>query len=200
MLSTSTNSLAESTTLLSGSVKRATRLTGLVENFLAFSRIERRKLKLAFRGASPEAVVQNAVAAMRERFDQNGGSLTVEIEPSLPGLRADPDALTTVLINLLDNAFKYSPGDKRVRVRAYREAEQVIFAVADSGIGIALEDQRRIFREFYRVDQSMASETTGCGLGLHIVDYIVKAHGGEVRVASEPGRGSTFTVLLPEAV
>jgi signal transduction histidine kinase len=175
------------------------RLTGLVENFLAFSRIERQKLTLAFRRASPEGVVQAAVAAMRERFEQNGGSIAVDVERGLPMLHADPDALTTVLINLLDNAFKYSPDEKRVRVRAYRENGRVIFAVADSGIGIATEDQQRIFREFYRVEQSMASETTGCGLGLHIVDYIVKAHGGQVRVASELGQGSTFSVVLPEA-
>jgi signal transduction histidine kinase len=175
------------------------RLTGLVENFLTFSRIERRKLPLAFRSASPEAVVQSAAAAMRDRFEQSGGSMTVDVEPGLPAFRADPDALTTVLINLLDNAFKYSPNDKRVSIRASRDSGQVIFAVADSGIGISTKDQRRIFREFYRVDQSMASDTMGCGLGLHIVEYIVKAHGGEVRVMSVPGKGSTFTILIPEA-
>jgi signal transduction histidine kinase len=183
-------------TLIAGENQR---LTGLVENFLAFSRIERRKLPLAFRNASPEAVVHSAAAAMRDRFEQNGGSMTIDVEPGLPSFRADPDALTTVLINLLDNAFKYSPGEKKVTIHARRNAGQVIFDVADSGIGISARDQQRIFREFYRADPSMASETMGCGLGLHIVDYIVKAHGGQVRVASAPGKGSTFSILIPEA-
>jgi signal transduction histidine kinase len=136
---------------------------------------------------------------MRDRFEQNGGSMTIDVEPGLPSFRADPDALTTVLINLLDNAFKYSPGEKKVTIHARRNAGQVIFDVADSGIGISARDQQRIFREFYRADPSMASETMGCGLGLHIVDYIVKAHGGQVRVASAPGKGSTFSILIPEA-
>jgi signal transduction histidine kinase len=183
-------------TLIAGENQR---LTGLVENFLTFSRIERRKLPFEFRSASPEAVVHSAAAAMRGRFEQSGGSMTVDVEPGLPVFRADPDALTTVLINLLDNAFKYSPDEKRVTICARRNAGRVIFAVADSGVGISTTDQRRIFREFYRVDQSMASDTMGCGLGLHIVEYIVKAHGGEVRVSSAPGKGSTFTILIPEA-
>jgi len=87
----------------------------------------------------------------------------------------------TVLLNLLDNAYKYTPTDRRVSVRVYHEPGHVVFAVEDNGIGIASRDQKRIFRRFYQVDQSLARETGGCGLGLSIVDFIVHAHGGKVR-------------------
>lgn len=173
------------------------RLTRVIENFLTFSRLERKKLRFQFRGTEPDAVVDSAVAAMRERFEQSGGEIAVAVEPGLPNLRADPDALSIVLINLLDNAYKYTPSDKRAEVRVFRDNGHVVFAVADNGIGIRASDRKRIFRQFYRVDQSLARETSGCGLGLSIVQSIVRAHGGEIRVASTFGQGSTFSVAIP---
>lgn len=173
------------------------RLTHLVENFLTFSRIERRKLRFSFGHATPDAVVQAAVDAVRERFEQSGCTITVSIEPGLPPVYADTGALTTVLINLLDNAFKYTLQEKRIAICAFREAGQVVFAIADNGIGIDARDQKRIFQTFYRVDQSLARETSGVGLGLSIVESIVRAHGGAVRVSSTVGQGSTFSVILP---
>jgi signal transduction histidine kinase len=118
----------------------------------------------------------------------------------LPVLRADQDALVTVLLNLLDNAHKYTPTDRRILLQAYREGNNVVFAVKDNGIGIAPREQKRIFRRFYQVDRRLARETGGCGLGLSIVDFIVRAHGGAVRVESKPGAGSTFRVLTPFGV
>jgi signal transduction histidine kinase len=168
------------------------RLSRLIENFLAFSRIERRRQQFDFTDTDAARVVQTAAAAMRERL-----GVQVEIDSDLPPVRADEDAMVTVLVNLLDNAYKYTPGDKRVSVRAYREGSSVVFAVEDNGIGIAPREQKRIFRKFYQVDQRLARETGGCGLGLSIVDYIVRAHGGTVRVESRPGTGSTFRVTLP---
>lgn len=173
------------------------RLTRVIENFLTFSRLERKKLRFKFRGTKPDVVVGSAVAAVRERFEQSGGGIAVALEPGLPELSADPDALSMALINLLDNAYKYTPTDKRAEVRAFRENGHVVFAVADNGIGIHPGDQKRIFRQFYRVDQSLARETSGCGLGLSIVQSIVRAHGGEIRVVSTFGQGSTFSVILP---
>jgi signal transduction histidine kinase len=105
--------------------------------------------------------------------------------------------LTTVLLNLLDNACKYTPAEKRIRLRAYRQDGRVAFAVEDNGIGIAPRERKRIFRRFYQVDRRLARETGGCGLGLSIVEFIVRAHGGEVTVESRPGAGSTFRVWLP---
>jgi len=97
----------------------------------------------------------------------------------------------------LDNACKYTPAEKHIRVRAYRDRERLAFAVEDNGIGIAPAEQKRIFRRFYQVDRRLARETGGCGLGLSIVEFIARAHGGAVSVESRPGAGSTFRVWLP---
>jgi signal transduction histidine kinase len=171
------------------------RLTRLIENFLTFSRIERNRQRFEFRPARPADVVQSAVAAVRERFQ--GCALDVHLEADLPEIHADEDALVTVLLNLLDNAYKYTRDDRRIALRAWRENGSVLFAVEDNGIGIPAREHRRIFRRFYQVDRRLARETGGCGLGLSIVEFIVRAHGGTVGVRSKPGAGSTFTVSLP---
>ena len=183
--------------LIAGENQRLSRLIG---NFLTFSRIERNRQRFEFAETRPEEVVQTAVHAMRERLQAPACQLEIDVEEGLPALRADRDALVTVLLNLLDNAHKYTPRDRRIVVRAYREGSNVVFAVKDNGIGIAAREQKRIFRRFYQVDRRLARETGGCGLGLSIVDFIVRAHGGEVRVESQPGAGSTFRVLTPLGV
>ena len=174
------------------------RLTRLIENFLTFSRIERDRQRFSFAETKPAAVIESAVQVMRERLQSC--HLEVDISPDLPVIQADEDALVMVLLNLLDNAYKYTPpdkGEKRILLHAYREAGQVVFEVEDNGIGIAPRDQKKIFRRFYQVDQRLARATGGCGLGLSIVEFIARAHGGAVRVQSQPGAGSTFRVSLP---
>jgi signal transduction histidine kinase len=175
------------------------RLTRLIENFLAFSRLERGRHHFAFAPVHPADVAASAAGAIRERLPRDA-VLHVDVAPDLPPLVADADALVTALGNLLDNALKYTPGDKRIDLRAYRGGSgDVVFAVGDNGIGIPPREQRRIFRRFYRVDQRLARETDGVGLGLSIVELIVRAHGGTVGVESAAGRGSVFTVRLPVA-
>jgi signal transduction histidine kinase len=169
------------------------RLTRLVENFLTFSRIERNRQRFEFERSEPADIVASAAGVMRERFND----LTVDVAPGLPAIHADPDALLMALVNLLDNAWKYTRSEKRICLRATREAGQVVFAVEDNGIGIAAREQKRIFRRFYQVDARLARETGGCGLGLTIVESIARAHGGSVRVASEVNAGSTFSLCLP---
>jgi signal transduction histidine kinase len=169
------------------------RLTRLVENFLTFSRIERNRQRCEFERIQPADIVASAAGVMRERLND----FTVDIEPGLPAIHADPDALLTALVNLLDNAWKYTRSEKRICLRVRREAGQVVFAVEDNGIGIAAREQKRIFRRFYQVDARLARETGGCGLGLTIVESIARAHGGSVRVASQVGAGSTFSLCLP---
>jgi signal transduction histidine kinase len=131
--------------------------------------------------------------------DRLPADLHVHLDPDLTPVIADADALVTALINLLDNAVKYTPPEKRIVLRVQREARGVVFAVQDNGIGIPAREQRRIFRRFYRVDQRLTRETSGVGLGLSIVDLIARAHGGAVTVQSESGAGSTFTLRLPRA-
>ena len=122
----------------------------------------------------------------------------VDIGPGLPPLVADADALRGALVNLIDNALKYTTADKRIVVRVVADgADHVRFEVADNGIGIPRREQRRIFRRFHRVDTRLAGPTTGVGLGLSIVEAIARAHGGTVSVQSAPGAGSTFALRVP---
>ena len=174
------------------------RLTRLIENFLAFSRLERGRERFRFTAVPPVALVQAAVAAIRERIPADC-ELRLDVAPNLPPVRADEGAIVSALINLLDNALKYTPDDTRVELRVSRAANGVAFQVQDNGIGIPSREHRRIFTRFYRVDQRLASATTGVGLGLSIVELIARAHGGSVEVRSAEGSGSTFTLTLPSA-
>lgn len=169
------------------------RLSRLIEHFLTFSRIDRNGHGLVFRDVSPAVLVREAAVVRGERFP----GLILDVSPELPALYADEEALVTVLLNLLENAYKYSGDDKRVALRARQEATRVVIEVQDNGIGIERRDRKRIFRPFYQVDQRLARRRGGCGLGLSIVDFIVRAHGGHVSVESEPGAGSLFRVTLP---
>src|SRR5207302_3545024 len=96
--------------------------------------------------------------------------VNLEIEPDLPPLYADEDALITVLLNLLDNAFKYTAENRQIDMRVFRAADRVAFAVKDNGVGIAERDQRKVFRRFYQVDRRLSRHTGGVGLGLSIVE------------------------------
>jgi signal transduction histidine kinase len=174
------------------------RLTRLIENFLAFSRLERGRERFVFAPVAPAALVHAAVTAIRERLPRDC-DLRIDVPPELPQVQADEGAVVSALINLLDNAVKYSPDEKHLVVRVERAAGGVAFHVEDNGIGIAPREQRRIFRRFYRVDQRLAQETSGVGLGLSIVELIARGHGGSVTVRSREGSGSTFTLWLPAA-
>jgi signal transduction histidine kinase len=173
------------------------RLSRLIANFLTFSRLERNLRKFEFRSTSPERVVASAVASAEERLRAPDCHFEVQVAPLLPPLRADEDALVTVLLNLLDNAWKYTPGPRRIALRAACRNGHVVFSVEDNGIGIPPRERKKIFRRFYQVDRRLARPSGGCGLGLSIVDFIVRAHGGSVEVESQPGQGSTFSVVMP---
>ena len=144
----------------------------------------------------PSEIVSASVAAIRERTPA-GCDLRVETPDALPRIMADPDALGTALVNLLDNALKFTPAEKHILVRTSVDDRSVLLSVRDNGAGIPASEQRRIFRRFYRVDRRLTRETTGVGLGLSIVALIVRAHGGQIEVTSEPGAGSTFVLRLP---
>ena len=137
--------------------------------------------------------------SVRARFDAPGCRLDVEIEADLPSVMADPDALETALVNLLENAYKYSAEIKHIVLHARAKNGNVMFSVKDNGIGITPRDRRRIFLPFHQVDQRLSRRGSGCGLGLSIVQFITTAHHGSVSVESQPGCGSTFTISLPAA-
>jgi signal transduction histidine kinase len=174
------------------------RLSRLIENFLTFSLLERNQHRFVVTPSDPAAIVAAAVDGVRDRLPQDC-DLRVEVAPSLPTVMADAEALRTALINLLENAVKYTPGTKRIVVRASQDGDgSLVFAVQDNGIGIPVREQRRIFKRFYRVDQRLSRETTGVGLGLSIVELIIRGHRGTVSVQSTPGAGSTFTIRVPQ--
>jgi signal transduction histidine kinase len=174
-----------------------TRLSRLIDNFLMFSRMERNKYSFKFREVRPNEITDLATAAVKERFQTPDCHFELDIPPGLPFLNADSDALSTALINLLDNAYKYTDGEKRITLRASAQNGQLCFAVRDNGIGLTPSETKKIFRRFYQVDQRLSRNSSGCGLGLSIVEFIMNAHGGSVRVESEPGKGSTFTLSIP---
>ena len=164
------------------------RLSRLIENFLTFSRLD------AGRTASPSPPRSRRTRHLGGRRDPRTSAddrdLQVEVTPSLPLVLVDDEAVCTALVNLLDNALKYTPDDKRIAVRARRDGdESVQFIVSDNGIGIPAREQRRIFRRFYRVDQRLARETGGVGLGLSIVDLVVRGHGGTITRSQRARRG-----------
>ena len=175
------------------------RLSRLIQNFLTFSRMERNKHTFHFTAMPASEIVEAAVDAVRERFQVPGCRFEAQVGPDLPIVMCDRDALAAALINLLDNAWKYSGDIKHIVLRARRESEKVIFSVQDNGIGIARSDRKRIFQSFYQIDQRLSRAESGCGLGLSIVQFITTAHDGDVSVESDPGRGSTFTICLPAA-
>jgi signal transduction histidine kinase len=175
------------------------RLSRLIDNFLAFSRMERNKQAFDFAEMAPKTIIDSAAVAVCERFNTAECRFKIEVADGLPPIRADGGAMVTALLNLLDNACKYSGERKEITLRAGAENGHVDFAVADNGIGVAPREIKRIFKRFYQVDQRLARTGGGCGLGLSIVQFIVTAHQGTVRVESEPGRGSTFTISIPAA-
>lgn len=176
------------------------RLTMLIDNVLDFGSGDRGGAAYAFADVS----VARLVAAVHDRFQTLCGdrayTLHTDVEPDLPALRADADALRQALLNLLDNALKYSDPDT-LRVGARRTTWQgrpaVALSVEDHGIGIPKEKIDLIFGEFYRVDSGLSQRVSGSGLGLPLVRRVVEAHGGGIEVESEEGRGSQFTLLLP---
>jgi two-component system phosphate regulon sensor histidine kinase PhoR len=173
------------------------RLSRLVERILDFSRMEAGRRAYRLVPTRVDDVVDAAVTACRPLAEEKGFEIERIIPDDLPQVPLDRDAMVEVLINLLSNAIKYSPEHKQVTVSAQVDEQRLRLSVADKGMGIPRAEQKRIFDRFYRVAAPLASEVSGSGLGLSLVRYIVKGHGGEVHVDSTPGKGSTFTVVIP---
>jgi len=173
------------------------RLARLADDFLTFTQLERGAQRLEFRPVPPRAVIEQAVAALRTRLEAS--TFTLEVADDLPAVLADREALAIVLTNLLDNALKYSEADPRIAVRAHATAGAVAISVEDHGIGIPSSEHRAIFRPFHQSNAKLARTREGIGLGLSIVERLVRAHRGSIAVASTPGHGSTFTITIPIA-
>lgn len=199
MLARSNNGAPSRTEQYFGIIRReCDRLGRLIENVLNFAKIERGAAEYRFEYEDPNALLHMALDSFRPHAAAQGFALTHAFAEDLPELRLDADAFMQVMFNLLGNAVKYSAEHKAIHVRAWRDAERVAIAVSDRGLGIPQNALKKIFQEFYRVDQRLSTEQQGgMGLGLTLTKNIIEAHGGEITVESELGKGSTFTFYLP---
>jgi len=177
--------------------KESERLTSLINNILDFSRIEAGKKEYSFRETDMADLVRSTLDSYRFEIEQNGFHFEQKIDNNLPPLRVDREAIARSLLNLVNNAVKYSATEKYLGVHLYRRDSGVNLEVVDHGIGIPLKEQLKIFEKFYRVGDPLVHNTKGSGLGLSLVRHIVQAHGGVVAVESTPGRGSKFIITLP---
>lgn len=177
--------------------KEAERLAGLVDRLLDWARIESGK-KVYRKVPVPSAdLAREAVEVFERQQLAPPGLVEVSIAPACGMVEVDRDSMGLVLFNLLMNAWKYTGEEKEIHLRVHSSGKRVAFEVADNGPGIAKRDRKRIFEQFYRVDDLLTRKTEGTGLGLAIAKRIVEDHGGRIVVGGEVGRGSRFTVLLP---
>jgi signal transduction histidine kinase len=173
------------------------RLSRLVENLLDFSKIEAGMKEYRLEEADIAALAADVAGRFREQAAFKDFTLETEIADNLPFIRADKDALGRAVLNLLDNAVKYSGGNPRVILRAWSGEDSVNLQVEDHGIGIAKSEQKKIFEKFYRSESALESNVKGSGIGLPLVEHVVRAHGGKVLLESEPGKGTRVTIRLP---
>jgi signal transduction histidine kinase len=178
-------------------VQESDRLARLVENILDFSRMEEGKKEYRFEPLNTSQWLLRLAADYEREITPKGVAVEASIPEGLPAISADSEALGTAVHNLLDNAVKYSPGEKAVRIDAKAEGSEVRIAVHDTGVGISESDRKRIFDRFYRAESEITKRIKGAGLGLNLVWHIVSAHNGRVECESHVGVGSTFSIRIP---
>lgn len=176
-------------------VRETQRLRRLVENVLDFSRMEEGRKQYRMETFDAARWLADLAEDARRELCVPGFELAAALPENLPALHGDREALTTAVRNLIDNAVKYSGGSRLIRLEVRAEAGAVLISVRDYGVGISPRDKPHIFEKFYR-GASTAQEVKGAGLGLNLVQHIVKAHGGDVTFESTEGEGSAFTIRL----
>ena len=177
--------------------KESERLSHLINNVLDFSRIEMGKKEFDFKKGNIAGVIRDTLESYRYHLEKKGFLIQEDIGDNLPKMTFDAEAIASVLINLLSNAIKFSSTIKEVSVKLFKQDRHLILQVEDKGIGVSDKELSRIFEKFYRSKDVKAVDAKGSGLGLTLVKHIAEAHGGQAKVHSEPGRGSTFTIILP---
>ena len=173
------------------------RLTQLIENVLDFARMEAGRKKYEFASGDAAQIVADLLKQYENHIRSSGCELSVQLEDSLPAVLVDAEAVSQAVLNLVDNAMKYSADRKYLGIRVWKINGDVAIQVADQGIGIPQSEHRRIFEKFYRVNTGLVHDTKGSSLGLTLTNHVVEAHGGRIEVDSRPGSGSRFTIFLP---
>ncbi len=172
-------------------------LLSLINDILDLSKVEAGRMDLDLADFDVPTALQNAMTLVRERAQRHGIRLSLEVDAAVGLFRADERKFKQILLNLLSNAVKFTPEGGKVGVEASRADGSLVVAVSDTGVGIAPEDQAAVFEEFRQVGRDYTSKAEGTGLGLALTKRFVELHGGSIEVASEPGKGSTFTFRLP---
>jgi two-component system phosphate regulon sensor histidine kinase PhoR len=176
-------------------MRESDRLGRMVDRVLTFSRVERGAQAYKFEEGDVAPVVERIVEDYFGYFELSGFRLERRLATSLPKVRFDAAALSQAIVNLMENALKYSGESRDITVSLKSNGRLVTFEVEDHGLGVPVEEQKRIFERFYRVPNGDGQG--GYGLGLFLVQHIMTAHGGFAEVESQPGKGSTFRLNLP---
>ena len=179
--------------------QHALRLNNLIEDLLILSRIESRGMQFNMIPMQVSHAVDACVATLVSAAEKKQLRLIKELPRQLPEVRADQNSVERILLNLVENAIKYSDERSEIRITARQQQNELCISVHDQGVGIPKEHQQRVFERFYRVDKARSRKAGGTGLGLSIVKHLVQSHGGDVWVESDPGRGSVFSFTLPLA-
>jgi signal transduction histidine kinase len=178
---------------------KSTEMRVQVERMLLLARLEDGATPPPMHPLDLRVVISDAVTRVRPQVELKGGSLEAEIDDQPLTVKGDAERLTTAVDNLLQNAVKFSVGPPRIEVRGSLTATGVVVAVRDEGVGIPTAALGRLFEKFYRVEDPRLRNVAGTGIGLYLVRQVVEGHGGQVEVDSVPGRGTTFTLRLPQA-
>lgn len=177
--------------------EHAERLTRLTDDLLKLSTIEAGKMELDLRTVSPAELLKMCADTASFAAKKKQQTIKIECARDLAAIRGDSGRLRDVLQNLLDNAVQYTPAGGHIVASALADGDEIVFTVADNGIGIPQAEQERIFERFYRVDEGRSREVGGTGLGLSIARHIAEAHGGRIWVESAIGQGSRFHFSVP---
>jgi two-component system phosphate regulon sensor histidine kinase PhoR len=173
------------------------RLSKIVNKILNFSKIEAGKWKFNFVTISINETVRNIYDTYKFHLQNNACTFSVKFGDDLPQILGDSEAISEAIINLIDNAVKFSGENKHIEIETGRENENIFVSVIDHGIGISATDQKKIFDKFFRVSTGNVHNVKGTGLGLSLVKHIVEAHKGKIELKSEIGKGTTIKVLFP---
>jgi signal transduction histidine kinase len=172
------------------------RLTELIENLLAASKLKAERMRLDLGDVQLDELAAQVVERFSKQTDKH--QFACAFPPDFPAIRGDETRLRQVMDNLVNNAIKYSPDGGLIEISGSVDEKTVTVSVRDQGVGIPEREQERIFERFYRVDDTLSRRTKGAGLGLYLARTIIEAHGGRIRVRSKPGQGATFMFTLPQ--
>jgi two-component system phosphate regulon sensor histidine kinase PhoR len=177
-------------------LKQARRLNRLVEDLMTISRIELGEVLLHIEGLSLSEVMENVISLLDARAAAKKIKIQNRLQQNLPQIKADRDRLIQVLVNVLDNAVKFTPDGGLITLDAEEKAENVVLTISDTGIGIPREEIQRLGERFYRVDKTRSRELGGTGLGLSIVKHLMIAHGGKMEIESQMGKGTKVLLFF----